>query len=148
MTQTRESERENSGDPNPAKAEVLFPGRRFISADNVIASRAHIYSFRFTPIKKTGLALATTGAVVLSACETQTTTTRTTSTATDNGHVKIVNGKRYVYVQPELGSNLPARWLPEDSAAAQQSSSVETGTAESMRAIKDHTGEGAPPGGH
>lgn len=33
--------------------------------------------------------------------------------------MKMINGEPYVYVEAEAGSNLPGRWVPKDSAAAQ-----------------------------
>jgi hypothetical protein len=36
-----------------------------------------------------------------------------------NRPVKMINGEPYVYVTGELGSNVPGRWVPQDSAAAQ-----------------------------
>ncbi len=69
------------------------------------------------------------GSVVLGGCaasnETASTTARTSSTSS-GAKVKIINGKRYVWVAPELGSNMPARWVPEDSPAVQ--AARQTGT--------------------
>ncbi|HEY2800208.1 MAG TPA: hypothetical protein VGI85_06415 [Chthoniobacterales bacterium] len=76
-------------------------------------------------MKRALLLLAAVGPVLLSACGTSETNTPT-ATTTEHGTyvrtdrpVRIINGKRYVFVPGELGSNVPGRWVPEDSAAAQ-----------------------------
>lgn len=76
-------------------------------------------------MKKPLLFLVAIGPVLLSACGTTETGTPT-ATTTEHGTyvqterpVKIINGKQYVFVPGELGSNLPGRWVPADSAAAQ-----------------------------
>lgn len=63
-----------------------------------------------------------------------TTTTTTTAVSSEqhgtyvrnNRPVKIIGGKRYVFVEAGLGSNMPARWVPEDSPAAQNAPATQT----------------------
>ncbi|MGH8163289.1 MAG: hypothetical protein ACREP1_03020 [Rhodanobacteraceae bacterium] len=78
-------------------------------------------------MKKNLLLVAVAGSALLGACGTTETTTPTATTSAHGTYVetdrpvKIINGKRYVFVPAELGSNVPGRWVPEDSAAAQAS---------------------------
>lgn len=44
---------------------------------------------------------------------------------TQNRPMKMIGGKPYVYVNGELGSNVPGRWVPADSPAAQAARSTE-----------------------
>lgn len=39
--------------------------------------------------------------------------------------MKMIDGKPYVYVSGELGSNVPGHWVPADSPAAQAASNTE-----------------------
>ena len=74
--------------------------------------------------------------LALAGCATpeSTTTTRTTAVSTEqhgtyvrqNRPFKIIGGKRYVFIPAELGSNVPARWVPEDSPAAQNAPATQT----------------------
>ena len=77
-------------------------------------------------LKKIPLSLVAVGSVLFSACGTTETGPPTAATTTEHGTyvrterpVKIINGKRYVFVPGELGSNVPGRWVPADSAEAQ-----------------------------
>lgn len=45
----------------------------------------------------------------------------------------MINGEPYVYVTGELGSNMPGRWVPQNSAAAQDD------TARSSQAVSRDT---------
>ena len=118
-------------------------------APNFLASNAVFHSYFIIVMKNILFTLIIASSVALSACETQKTTTTTgAASLSGNGPVRIINGKRYVWVAPELGSHLPGRWVPEDSMAAQGNSSVETGNADAVRRFQDHAGEGAPPGSH
>jgi hypothetical protein len=74
---------------------------------------------------KTISALFAIALLALAACSTpQTTTTTTATTTQSNRQVKMVNGKPYVLVAGELGSNIPGRWVPEDSPDAQAAGST------------------------
>ena len=109
---------------------------------------------------KIPLLLAIVGSLlVFSACSTTpsttTTTTTTTSASTSASNapprgdetVRIINGKRYVYVRPELGSNIPGRWVLESSAAAQLARQTGTLNENSIRRTQDMQGQGLDPGG-
>ncbi len=85
-----------------------------------------------------GLAL-----LAFAGCATpESTTTTTTAVSTEqhgsyvrnNRPVKIIGGKRYVFIPAELGSNVPARWVPEDSPAAQNAPATQ---GVDRRAIQD-----------
>ena len=56
---------------------------------------------------------------------------------------KVAGGKKQVWVPPMLGSNLPGRWVDEDSAEAKASKSRGTLSNDSVRRIQD-TGGSAP----
>ncbi|MBA3832272.1 MAG: hypothetical protein H0X34_10340 [Chthoniobacterales bacterium] len=90
------------------------------------------------------------GSVVLGGCatsnETASTTARTSSTTSDR-NVKIINGKRYVFVAPELGSNIPGRWVPESSPAAQMARQTGTIDPSVIQNTQSAPGQGLPGGG-
>ncbi len=88
------------------------------------------------------------GVVVLNGCATkqETVTTTPTTTRSSSAKVKIINGKRYVFVPGELGSNIPGRWVPEDSPdaqAARQTGSIDTDT---IRRTQEAPGQSLPGG--
>lgn len=83
-------------------------------------------------IIRTTLSLAL---LALAGCATPESTTTTTTAVRTEQHgtyvrhdrpVKIINGKRYVFIPAELGSSIPARWVPEDSPAAQNAPATQT----------------------
>jgi hypothetical protein len=103
-------------------------------------------------MKTSILLAAVAGSVWLSGCNTTQTSTTTTAGTTraavhGNENVKIINGKRYVYVHQELGSNIPGRWVPEDSAEAQLARSAGTLDQNSFRKTQDMQGQSLDPGG-
>lgn len=99
---------------------------------------------------KTILLFLVAGSVVLGGCaasnETASTTARTSSTSS-GAKVKIINGKRYVWVAPELGSNVPGRWVPEDSPAAQMARQTGTLDRSVIQNTQSAPGQGLPGGG-
>jgi hypothetical protein len=58
--------------------------------------------------------------------------------ATSNAHVKMINGKRYVWLPPSTGSNLPGRWVPEGSAGP--GSNVQSMSPDAVRQLQDSGG--------
>ena len=62
------------------------------------------------------------------------------------GSVKIINGKRFVWMPPELGSNMGGKWVPEGSPGAPKAN-VQRGNRETLQRMQDHSGQGAMPGG-
>jgi hypothetical protein len=73
-------------------------------------------------VKNSFFLLAGISSLLLGGCGT--TETATMPLSNNSGYVsqrevKVINGKRYVFVPGELGSNIPGRWVPEDSPAAQ-----------------------------
>ena len=61
------------------------------------------------------------------------------------GSVKIINGKRYVWMAPELGSNVGGKWVPEGSPGAPAANTTR-GNQDMLRRMQDHSGQGAVPG--
>ncbi len=98
-----------------------------------------------THMKKILSSLVVVGLIGLSGCATQDTATTTSATTThsatvgNNPNVKIINGKRYVYIAPHLGSNMPARWVPEDSAEAAEFRHVNVADASAVQAWQDRS---------
>jgi hypothetical protein len=101
---------------------------------------------------KTALLVFLASSVLLTGCNatpTATTTSTSNRTAATRGDrdVKIINGKRYVYVRPELGSNIPGRWVLESSAAAQLARQTGTLDEGSFQKTQDMQGQSLDPGG-
>ena len=86
------------------------------------------------------------GAVVLSGCATgnETVTTTPTTTHSSNSKVKLINGKRCVFVPSELGSNIPGRWVPEDSPEARAARQTGTIDSDTIRRTQDAPGQRVP----
>ena len=61
----------------------------------------------------------------------------------DNKNVKIIKGKRYVWVQGELGSNIGGRWVEEGTHAAGNISRM---NADGVRAMQDRGAAAGAPG--
>lgn len=84
--------------------------------------------------------LAAISSLLLSGCATTETAT-TVPTSKNSGYVSrrevnIINGKRYVFVPGDLGSNIPGRWVPEDSPAAQLPSATREVDRSSIQQIQ------------
>ena len=62
------------------------------------------------------------------------------------GRVKIINGKRFVWMPPELGSNMGGKWVPEGSPGAPKAN-VQRGNRDTLQRMQDHSGQGSVPGG-
>ena len=62
------------------------------------------------------------------------------------GSVKIINGKRFVWMPPELGSNMGGKWVPEGSPGAPKAN-IQRGNRDSLQRMQDHSGQGSVPGG-
>lgn len=62
------------------------------------------------------------------------------------GSVKVINGKRFVWMPPELGSNMGGKWVPEGSPGAPKAN-VQRGNRDSLQRMQDHSGQGSVPGG-
>ena len=61
------------------------------------------------------------------------------------GSVKIINGKRYVWMPPEMGSNMGGKWVPEGTPGAPAANTTR-GNQDSLRRMQDFSGQGAVPG--
>ena len=63
-----------------------------------------------------------------------------------SGSVKVMNGKRYVWMPPELGSNMGGKWVPEGSPGVPRAN-IQRGNRDGLQRMQDHSGQGAVPGG-
>lgn len=80
-----------------------------------------------------------TGQVVTSGTNAATAA----NTTADGKKVKIMNGKRYVWVGPETGSNMGGRWVEEGSVTA---SGVIRAGADAVSGMQDRGSQGAASG--
>lgn len=62
-----------------------------------------------------------------------------------NAKTKMVNGKKYVWVGPETGSNMGGHWV-EEGVANRQSSNLSKGDSSGLRNMQDHATSGSGPG--
>ncbi|MBA2432425.1 MAG: hypothetical protein H0V56_09985 [Chthoniobacterales bacterium] len=62
------------------------------------------------------------------------------------GSVKIINGKRFVWMPPELGSNMGGKWVPEGSPGAPRAN-ITKGNQDDLKRMQDFGGQGSVPGG-
>lgn len=60
--------------------------------------------------------------------------------------VKIVNGKRFVWVGPEIGSQMGGRWIPEEDAVATNPDGARRNARDNLRKMQDLGGQGGTPG--
>jgi len=75
----------------------------------------------------------------------QVSTSAQTVAAAEQSNVKIINGKRHVWVRGEIGSNLGGKWVLEEEATVP--GQVRRGDAsESLRKMQDLGGQGAASG--
>lgn len=59
-----------------------------------------------------------------------------TAASSGNAKTKIVNGKKYVWIGPETGSNMGGRWVEEGQANRQDSNLIK-GTTGSLQNMQD-----------
>ena len=64
------------------------------------------------------------------------------NTTASNSKVKYINGKKFVWIQGEMGSNLGGRWV---DAASPEARDVLTIDQKGMRDLQDRTQPGPPP---
>lgn len=92
------------------------------------------------------------GAMALSACSTPETTTTTSTTKArkvnyaSQANVKTINGKRYIWVPGQLGSNMSGHWVLEGSREA-ETLGVQQATAGTLAGWQGTSGEGQVPEG-
>ena len=90
------------------------------------------------------------GAMALSACSTAETSTTTSTTKArkvnyaSQANVKTINGKRYIWVPGQLGSNMSGHWVLEGSREA-ETLGVQQATAGTLAAWQGTSGEGRVP---
>ena len=65
--------------------------------------------------------------------------------ATSNANVKIINGKRYVWMPAVTGSNMPGRWVPEGSAVTAYN--LQSANPDAVQQLKDSAGSQPPASG-
>ena len=63
-----------------------------------------------------------------------------------NTNVRIINGKRYVWVRGEIGSHMGGKWVPEEEAMAVNPNSSRKDAAEALQKMQDLGGQGAASG--
>ncbi len=61
-------------------------------------------------------------------------------------NVRIINGKRYVLVSGELGSNMGGKWIPEEDAHSSNPNSTRKNASEFLQRNQDMGGQGAASG--
>ncbi len=66
--------------------------------------------------------------------------------AKSSANVKIINGKRYVYVRGELGSNMGGKWIPEEDAGATNPDGSKRNAGDFLTKMQDMGGQGAASG--
>ncbi len=78
---------------------------------------------------------------------TATAAATTVAAAKDNPNVKIIKGKRYVYVPGEIGSNMGGKWIPEEDAVKTDPNRSRRNAVEDAQRIQDLGSQGGVPGG-
>lgn len=73
----------------------------------------------------------------------QLSTGKAVTVESSNARVRIMNGKRYVWVGPETGSNMGGRWVEEGTPAA---SNVHRIGTEGVQNMQDRGMQGGVPG--
>ena len=69
----------------------------------------------------------------------------TAAASASNAKTKVVNGKTYVWMGPETGSNMGGQWVEEgDSRVSRQN--ISKGSAGSLQGMQDRSVPGAPSG--
>ena len=63
-----------------------------------------------------------------------------------NKNVRIINGKRYVWVRGEIGSHMGGKWIPEEEAEAVNPTGTRSSAAEGLQKMQDLSGQGAASG--
>ena len=63
-----------------------------------------------------------------------------------NPHVRIINGKRSVWVRGEIGSHMGGKWIPEEEAEAVNTKAGRANAAEGLQRMQDLSGQGAAVG--
>jgi len=128
----------NSKTPGPKGAQyavVVSAGKKKVSADAVPGEKFAAGGVAMKVDVGPGLNL--TGQVAAGAI---------TAPGQSNARVKIVNGKRYVWVGPETGSNMGGRWVEEGEANVPGLNLQHAG-AQGLQNMQDRGSQGSIPGG-
>ncbi len=64
-----------------------------------------------------------------------------------NKNVRIINGKRHVWVRGEIGSHMGGKWIPEEEAEAVSSKESRGRASEGLQKMQELSGQGAMGGG-
>lgn len=115
---------------------VVSAGKKKVSADAVDGEK----------FNKGGVAMKLEVGAGMNITGQVTDALTVTSTGT-TAKVKIINGKRYVWVGPETGSNMGGRWVEESAAAAGSANNVRRSGAAALQSREDHADVSSGPGG-
>ena len=63
-----------------------------------------------------------------------------------NKNVRIIKGKRHVWVRGEIGSHMGGKWVPEDEAEVVNTKASRGNAAEGLQRMQDLGGQGAASG--
>lgn len=72
--------------------------------------------------------------------------TAVVANAKSNANVKVINGRRYVYVRGETGSHIGGKWIPEEEAEATNPTGSKRSASEMLTKMQDMGGQGGSPG--
>ena len=64
-----------------------------------------------------------------------------------NKNVRIINGKRHVWVRGEIGSHMGGKWVPEEEAEVVNSKDYRGRAGEGLQKMQELSGQGAMGGG-
>ncbi|HSH40233.1 MAG TPA: carboxypeptidase-like regulatory domain-containing protein [Chthoniobacterales bacterium] len=68
------------------------------------------------------------------------------ATAKNNKNVRIINGKRYVWVGGQIGSQMGGKWIPEEEAEAMNPNASRRNAGEGLQRMQDLGAQGGAPG--
>jgi hypothetical protein len=63
--------------------------------------------------------------------------------AQNDKNVRIIKGKRHVFVRGEIGSQMGGKWVPEEEAQKVNPNRTRSDAAESLRNVQDQAGQGS-----
>ena len=66
--------------------------------------------------------------------------------AKSNKNVRIIKGKRYVWVRGEIGSHMGGKWIPEEEAEAGNPNASRSNAGEGLQRMQDLSGQGQASG--
>ncbi len=117
---------------------VLSSGKKKVSADAVAGDK--LAKGGVAMKLEVGAGLNITGQVVSGSLAGAQTASGS------NARVKVVNGKRYVWVGPETGSNMGGHWVEEGTSNVPQQNTTRMSNS-SVQGMQDRGSQGGVPGG-